>query len=399
MEISRDDFVIAIRSAFLKKGTKQRFSLLGLIFFSIILIVLGNFNFKLVEYLKIGTKEIIYRTSYVISGPENFFKVMHFTTKRHFNFYNDYQENKLELESLRSENHLNKFVIEENLRLMSVIDDYLIVSDEIVAKVLIDKQSAFLNSVVVNKGSKDNIKLGMVVLEKNYLVGKVIEVNFLSSRVLLLSDLNSKIPVSIEPKGIQSILSGTGKVNGVIQYLKEKHEVQPGSTVYTSGSGGLFKSGIPIGIIENVDFDKKSKVNFFSDFSQLRYVKIASYSKEKFNIYGKAQEIERIKAEAMKAQKLNHQLSADKKIEVKARIEAERLVLIKEDEVEKLKKELQGVLNKKKKDTEISKKEKNFDILEKKYSRKCKKNFFFPKLYKVGTPEYNECILNKGIKN
>ena len=399
METSRDDFVIAIRSAFLKKGTKQRFSLLGLIFFSIILIVLGNFNFKLVEYLKIGTKEIIYRTSYVISGPEKFFKVMHFTTKRHFNFYNDYQENKLELESLRSENHLNKFVIEENLRLMSVIDDYLIVSDEIVAKVLIDKQSAFLNSVVVNKGSKDNIKLGMVVLEKNYLVGKVIEVNFLSSRVLLLSDLNSKIPVSIEPKGIQSILSGTGKVNGVIQYLKEKHEVQPGSTVYTSGSGGLFKSGIPIGIIENVDFDKKSMVNFFSDFSQLRYVKIASYSKEKFNIYGKAQEIERIKAEAMKAQKLNHQLSADKKIEVKARIEAERLVLIKEDEVEKLKKELQGVLNKKKKDTEISKKEKNFNILEKKYSRKCKKNFFFPKLYKVGTPEYNKCILNKGIKN
>jgi rod shape-determining protein MreC len=399
METSRDDFVIAIRSAFLKKGTKQRFSLLGLIFFSIILIVLGNFNFKFIEYLKIGTKEIIYRTSYIISGPENLFKDMHFTTKRHFNFYNDYQENKLELESLRSENHLNKFVIEENLRLMSVIDDYLIVSDEIVAKVLIDKQSAFLNSVVVNKGSKDNIKLGMVVLEKNYLVGKVIEVNFLSSRVLLLSDLNSKIPVSIEPKGIQSILSGTGKVNGVIQYLREKHEVQPGSTVYTSGSGGLFKSGIPIGIIENVDLDKESMVNFFSDFSQLRYVKIASYSKEKFNIYGKAQEIERIKTEAMKAQKLNHQLSADKKIEVKARIEAERLVLIKEDEVEKLKKELQGVLNKQKKDTEMSKKEKNFDILEKKYSRKCKKNFFFTKLYKVGTPEYNKCILNKGIKN
>ena len=54
MEISRDDFVIAIRSAFLKKGTQQRFSLLGLIFFSIIFLVLGSLNFKVINYLKIG---------------------------------------------------------------------------------------------------------------------------------------------------------------------------------------------------------------------------------------------------------------------------------------------------------------------------------------------------------
>ena len=66
METSRDDFVIAIRSAFLKKGTQQRFSLLGLIFFSLIILFLGSFNFKIVNYLKIGIKEVVYRASFFI---------------------------------------------------------------------------------------------------------------------------------------------------------------------------------------------------------------------------------------------------------------------------------------------------------------------------------------------
>ena len=59
----------------------------------------------------------------------------------------------------------------------------------------------------------------MAVLDGDFLVGKVVEVNYLTSRILLLSDLNSKIPVSIEPNGIQSILSGTGGKHGKLQYL------------------------------------------------------------------------------------------------------------------------------------------------------------------------------------
>ena len=70
METSRDDFIIAIRSAFLKKGTQQRFSLLGLILFSIIFLILGSLNFKAINYVKIGINEIVYRSSFIVSGPE-----------------------------------------------------------------------------------------------------------------------------------------------------------------------------------------------------------------------------------------------------------------------------------------------------------------------------------------
>ena len=123
----------------------------------------------------------------------------------------------------------------------------------------------------------------MAVLDKNYLIGKVVEVNYLTSRVLLLSDLNSKIPVIIEPGSFQSILSGTGKNYGTLQYLKENYLIEGKNTVYTSGAGGLFKAGIPIGKIEKNKLDEENKVNFFSDFSQLRFVKIKSFIKEEDN--------------------------------------------------------------------------------------------------------------------
>ena len=120
----------------------------------------------------------------------------------------------------------------------------------------------------------------MAALDETYLVGKVVEVNYLTSRVLLISDLNSKIPVSIEPGGYQSILSGSGKDFAVLQYLKEDYPIIDDNLVYTSGSGGVFRAGIPIGKIKSLDENNVREVDFFSDFSQLRFVKIISFKKE-----------------------------------------------------------------------------------------------------------------------
>ena len=123
----------------------------------------------------------------------------------------------------------------------------------------------------------------MIVLDNRHLVGKIVEVNYMTSRVLLLSDLNSKIPVIIEPGSIQSILSGTGKNYGVLQYLKENYNVENNSIVYTSGSGGLFKPGIPVGTLNTLEIeDKKNIVDFFSDFSQLEFVEIQSFNKKEY---------------------------------------------------------------------------------------------------------------------
>ena len=279
METSRDDFVIALRSAFLKKGTQQRFSLLSLIFFSIIFLILGNFNFKVINYIKLGINEIVYRSSFIVSVPENLLKDSYLILQNHNKLYKKNEKIKFELEILKAKDLSNEFIILENQRLKSIVDDYLVKSDTIIAKVLSDKGSPFLRSIIINKGSKHKINLGMVVMDGAYLVGKVVEVNYLSSRVLLLSDLNSKIPVIVEPNAVFSILSGTGKNHGIIQYSKKYDDIKSESVIYTSGAGNLFKAGIPIGKINDNFINNEKNVEFFSDFSQLRFVKVLSFLK------------------------------------------------------------------------------------------------------------------------
>ena len=280
MQTNRDDFIIAIRSAFLKRGNQQRFSLIALILFSIFITVLGKYNFKGVNFLKLSIKEIVYRTTFIVSVPENFVKKSYVTIINHFNVYDENKLLKEKLDFELSKNYNFEYILEENKRLKSTIEETNILTSEIIGKVLVDKKSPFLRSVIINRGSKDRVELGMAVMDKSYLIGKVVEVSFTTSRVLLLSDLNSKVPVDIMPNNIQSILSGTGNNEGVIQYTRQQELIEENAIVFTSGAGGLFKSGIPIGKIFKDSSNNKTFVSFFSDFSQLRYVKIISFKED-----------------------------------------------------------------------------------------------------------------------
>jgi len=282
MATSRDDFVIAFRSAFLKKKDKQKFSLLTLLFLSILVIILSNYNFKVIQFIKIGINEFTYRASFLISTPENKIQKINSQIKDHLKVYNNYKNLELELEKLKQKKLTNNFLKMENEKLRDLINES-INSNEILARVLIDKESPFLRSIILNKGTKDKLKIGMAVVDEVHLVGKVIEVNFTNSRVLLLSDLNSKIPVVLEPIGMQAVVSGTGGTNGKIQYTKEEYSDDINNQeiiAYTSGLGGLFKPGLPVGKISRVN---PHEIVFFSDFKQLEYVKIISLNIEDNN--------------------------------------------------------------------------------------------------------------------
>ena len=276
MATGRDDFVIAIRSAFLKKKDKQRFSLLTLIFLSIFTIILSNFNFKIIQIIKSSINEVTYRSSFFVSIPENYIKGLKQKFDKHMRVYDAYNETKIELENLKEKKLVNEYLKIENEKLRSLIDEN-IGTNEVLAKVLIDKESPFLKSIVLNKGTKDNVKIGMAVLDGVYLAGQIIEVNFTNSRALLLSDLNSKIPSILEPNNVQAVVSGTGLEHGIIEHTQDDFNQDINTSeiiVYTSGRGGLFKPGIPIGRISR---DANQKIDFFSDFTQLDFVKITSY--------------------------------------------------------------------------------------------------------------------------
>ena len=274
MASGRDDFIIAVRSAFLKKSNKQQFSLLALILFSIFLIFLSNLNFVGIKYIKTGVNEITYRLSAIISYPEKKLNKTVLFLSEYFNVYKENQNLKDEIDKLNNKKFNYIFLENENKKLKEIIGENINSSKGIISKVLIDKDGQYLKSIILNKGSKDGIVKGMVVLERNYLVGQIIEVNFTTSRAILISDLNSNIPVVLEPGSFQSILSGTGKYYGKIKYSKNKLTLDDETIVYTSGSGGNFIAGLPVGKINHGI--ESFAVEFFSDLSQLSYVKIQS---------------------------------------------------------------------------------------------------------------------------
>ena len=404
MDTNRDDFVIAIRSAFLKKGTQQRFSLIALILVSILFLVLGSFNFKAVDYLKKTLKEIVYRASFIASGPEHVIKKNYSIISSHFELY-DKKKDTAELNSLRSKDLSQKILTLENIKYKKLIDDYLIKENETYAKVLIDKQSPFLRSVIINKGSKNKIKLGMIILDQNYLVGKVVEVNYFTSRVLLISDINSKIPVSLQPGDIQAIMSGKGAQSGVLQYTKDKNLINNDkeTLVLTSGAGGLFKSGIPIGIIkkeENILDNNEKIVNFYKDFSQLKYVKVVSFTKEKLTDESSkiaTQELDNEIDKINQAKETINILLKQKKIAEEIRIEIEEEINFLKDQNIKLQNKLlsaESAINQNKRIVEEAQFIKWNDL----YRKECKKTFY-NNLHKVGTEEYKNCVLSKGLLN
>ena len=402
MASSRDDFIIAIRSAFLKKSTKQKFSLLTLIFISIFIIFLSGINFTLVKKVERFINEIVYRSSFVVSLPENFIINSYIGIKNYSNFYEDFKINKEELEDLKSKNISSQIIISENNELKNLIEDYTLSTNKILAKVIVDHKSVFLKTIIINKGSAEGIEIGTNIYDKNYLVGRVIEVNYESSRVLLLSDLNSSVPISITPGNTQAIIVGNGKNSGEIKYIKDNliEDIQDKSIAYTSGTGAIFKSGIPVGTVNNSE--NGFLIDYFSDFEQLKYVfveiKQKKTSKSQIDTNSNS-EIQESNTEKIKLNILNE----EKRILIETNgkfLKENQFLKTRTNELNNKIYNLQSKLDiqeEKINQNTIDQEELEFLRLNLIYSGKCKRTAF-KKGYKVGTSEYKECILRRGKK-
>mgnify|MGYP003322204470 FL=1 len=405
MASSRDDFIIAIRSAFLKKSTKQKFSLLTLVFISIFIIILSNLDFKAVRYLKAGLSEVVYRSSFIVSVPENFIKNSAINIIEYTTFFNKYQKNKDELDNLKSDFVSNEIIQYENQELKVLIDDYISSSNKILAKIIVDHDSPFLKSIIINKGSKDDIKIGTNIYDQSYLVGRVIEVNYKTSRVLLLSDLNSNVPVTIAPQNIQAIVTGSGENYGQIKYIKAglSEELVDESIVYTSGTGAIFKSGVPIGKLrsDKIGSSNSYNVEFYSDFTQLKYVfaetitqiEIPEVAPDIITVENKSEELEETKLKI-----LEDELKIIEETNLKFIEENENLIIEINDLNNQISVLNNEIFSQKQKINQfnIDTQELEFLKLNLVHGHKCRKSFLNTAGFNVGTEEYRSCVLNGG---
>ena len=287
MSVNRDDFSIAFRSALLQRGGAQKFSILSLLILAIFIFFLDVYGFIGIKKTRNIINDIIFRVSYLASSPSRLIPNINKSLSSHFFLKEENEKLKLVIENYKSLNLNLEYLTNENKSLRKVLDAENItnnVKHVVLAKVLVDKNSPYLKSIIINKGTQSKIKKGMPVTQENYLVGRIVETNYYSSRVLLLTDLNSRIPVTLGSNASQAILTGSGTKNPKLEYLPEGYKFENETTIFASGKDGIFIPGTPIGKTTGNVGKHKNEVKLFVDPNQLSFVTVnlIRLNKERF---------------------------------------------------------------------------------------------------------------------
>jgi rod shape-determining protein MreC len=149
----------------------------------------------------------------------------------------------------------------------------------VTARVIGDSGGAFVRSILVNAGQRENVRKGNAALSGNGLLGRVADVGDRSARVLLINDLNSRIPVVIERSRERAILAGDNSVAPRLLYLPITTSVQVGDRIVTSGHGGAFPVGLPVGVVSAIS-DEGVRVTPYADATNIEYVRLMDYGLE-----------------------------------------------------------------------------------------------------------------------
>lgn len=146
----------------------------------------------------------------------------------------------------------------------------------IAARVIADSGGAYMRNVLIDAGSDDNVARGQAAMTGEGLIGRVAEVGAHTARVLLLTDLNSHIPVTIERTGERALLNGDNSDEPKLVFLAPKSDIRMGDRIVTSGSGGVFPPSLPVGVVAGIDHGVV-RIEPYAALSRLVIVRIVDY--------------------------------------------------------------------------------------------------------------------------
>ncbi|MDP7599779.1 MAG: rod shape-determining protein MreC [Rhodospirillales bacterium] len=259
------------------KSLVQRFMYLGLIAAAFGLMLLGKVDAVLVDRVRAEVTDVVAPILEALSRP------VATVSKGIQNFQ--------ELVVIREENAILK---QQNARLMqwqtvarklqaenTALQNLLgVVHDKnanyVSARVIAGSDGAFANMLIVNAGENDGVRKGQAVISDRGIIGRISEVSNRSARVLLLTDINSRIPVLIENNRTRAIMTGTNTSRTKLIHLPPGAHVTPSDRIITSGHGGAFPSGLPVGVVASVS-DGGIEVQLFADYAKLEFVRIADF--------------------------------------------------------------------------------------------------------------------------
>ena len=150
-------------------------------------------------------------------------------------------------------------------------------SQSIATRVIADSGGAFVRSIVVNAGDRDGVRKGQAAVSGAGLAGRVTTAGYRSARILLITDINSRVPVLIESSRDRAILSGDNSGMPRLTFLPANASIKAGDRVITSGHGGVFPPGLQIGqVVPSGDGVMRVKPNV--SFDQLEFVRLVDFA-------------------------------------------------------------------------------------------------------------------------
>jgi rod shape-determining protein MreC len=188
--------------------------------------------------------------------------------------YAQNQDLRRELQQMRAWREAALQLEQENARLLDLnnvsLDPALTF---ITGVVMADSGSPFRQSVLLNVGRRDGIVDGWPAMDGIGLVGRIAGVGDRSSRVILLTDASSRIPVTIQPSGQRAILAGDNSIYPLLEFLENPEAIRPGDRVVTSGDGALFPSDLLVGQAA-LGTDRRMRVRLAADYGRLEFLRV-----------------------------------------------------------------------------------------------------------------------------
>jgi rod shape-determining protein MreC len=146
------------------------------------------------------------------------------------------------------------------------------------ALVIGEANEAYAHSMIVNAGADDGVKRGYAAVDERGMIGRIVDVSSNAARILLLNDVQSRIPVFVEGSYVEGLLVGrsTSRPAISITMLADADKIAPGQRVITSGAGGVLPRGLTVGVIDRVN-EKEALVDLSADYARTRMVRVLSY--------------------------------------------------------------------------------------------------------------------------
>ncbi len=258
-------------------ATLRRFLLALLVLTAFGLMLLGKADNIIVGKLQVLAADVVAPVMETLARPAG--AVMHIvdSVKELSRIRAENRELRAENREMKRWKHLGLKLVKENKKLQKLLN-YTPppAASYISARVIADAGGSFAHSLLINAGRAHGVRIGAAVLSGDGLVGRIVHVGQRVARILLLTDINSRLPVRIADTRMRAVLAGDNTEIARLAFLPDDAAVSPGDRIITSGHGGAFPPGLPVGVVTTVE-DKTVRVRPALERHRLEFVRIVDY--------------------------------------------------------------------------------------------------------------------------